>query len=76
VSENSIGKPRSRGVRKAKSKALTRVPQSREDAVASIGRIGTLRRTIAARKADADEKIRRIGEGVLDALSPLISELR
>ncbi|MDH0907419.1 host-nuclease inhibitor Gam family protein [Rhizobium pusense] len=47
---------------KKKSKAISRVPQSREAAVWAIGRIGTLRREIAAKKALADEAIRMIGE--------------
>ncbi|RJG46465.1 host-nuclease inhibitor Gam family protein [Mesorhizobium sp. DCY119] len=60
---------------KAKAKALIRVPQSREDAVWTVGRIGTLRRDIAARKAAADEQIRTVGEMVEAALAPLAQEL-
>lgn len=48
--------------KKRKARALANVPQSREDAVAYIGRIGTLRREIAARKATCDEVIRVAGE--------------
>lgn len=47
---------------KKKAKAIARVPQSREDAVFSVGRIGELRRAIAAQKALADEVIRLAGE--------------
>lgn len=60
---------------RAKAKALPRVPQSREDAVWTVGRIGTLRRDIAARKADADEKLKTIGQQVEEALAPLNEEL-
>lgn len=62
-------------MKKAKSKALSRVPQSRDDAVFAVGRIGTLRREIAARKAAADEQIKNVGEQVEDALAPLAAEL-
>lgn len=61
---------------KAKAKAMARVPQTREDAVWSVGRIGTLRREIAAMKAAADEGVRAIGEAVDAALAPLADELR
>lgn len=61
---------------KPKARALTRVPQSREDAVWTVGRIGTLRREIMARKAAADEQIRIIGEKVEEALQPLSDELK
>lgn len=61
---------------KAKAKAMARVPQSREDAVWAVGRIGTLRREIAARKGAADEQIRAIGEEAEEALGPLAEELR
>ncbi|MCO5082618.1 MAG: host-nuclease inhibitor Gam family protein [Rhizobiaceae bacterium] len=61
---------------KAKAKALKRVPQSREDAVWTVGRIGTLRREIAARKAAADEQVKSIGEKIEEALEPLAAELR
>jgi phage host-nuclease inhibitor protein Gam len=60
---------------KAKTRALTRVPQSRDEAVQMVGRVGTLRRQIAARKAAADEQIRTIGEMVEEALAPLAAEL-
>lgn len=61
---------------KAKAKAMTRVPQSREDAVWAVGRIGTLRREMTARRAAADEQIKIIGEKVEEALQPLADELR
>ncbi len=60
---------------RAKAKALQRVPQSREDAVWTVGRIGTLRRDIAAKKAAADEQLKTIGEQVEQALTPLAEEL-
>lgn len=60
---------------KTKAKAMPRVPQSREDAVWTIGRIGTLRREIAARKASADEQVKVIGEHIEQALEPLTHEL-
>jgi phage host-nuclease inhibitor protein Gam len=45
-----------------KTKAISRVPQSREDAVWAVGRIGELRRLIAREKAMADEAVRLAGE--------------
>jgi phage host-nuclease inhibitor protein Gam len=48
--------------KKPKTKALSQVPQSREDAVVYIGRIGTIRRQIASLKAVSDEAIRVAGE--------------
>ncbi|QIB37807.1 nuclease inhibitor protein [Rhizobium oryzihabitans] len=47
---------------KKKSKAISRVPQTREGAIWAVGRVGTLRREIAAKTALADEAIRMIGE--------------
>jgi len=61
---------------KPKAKALARVPQDREAAVWAVGRIGTLRREIAARKAVASEKLRTISEAVETALAPLADELK
>lgn len=60
---------------KAKAKALARVPQTREDAVWTVGRIGTLRRKIVAQKAKADEQLKSIGEQVEQAMAPLSEEL-
>jgi len=60
---------------KAKSKAMARVPQSREDVVAAVGRIGTLRREVTSRKSAANEQMRVIGEKVEEALAPLVAEL-
>jgi len=61
--------------KKTKSKALPRVPQSREDAVWTIGRIGTLQREIAAHKAAADEVIRSAGEKFDNDVADLAEEL-
>lgn len=58
-----------------KTKALSRVPQSREDAVFAIGRIGTLRREIQKLRADADEAIRIAGEKFEQASADLATEL-
>ncbi|MCA1492723.1 host-nuclease inhibitor Gam family protein [Ensifer sp. NBAIM29] len=60
---------------KTKTKALSRVPQSREDAVWAIGRIGALRREIAARKAEADEAARKIGEKLESNIAAAAAEL-
>lgn len=60
---------------KKKAKALSRVPQSREDAVFAIGRIGTLRREIQKLRADADEAIRIAGEKFEQASADLATEL-
>nr|WP_298095853.1 host-nuclease inhibitor Gam family protein [uncultured Shinella sp.] len=61
--------------KKNKAKALARVPQSREDAVFAIGRIGTLRRDIQKLRADADEAIRIAGEKFEQASADLAAEL-
>ncbi len=60
---------------KNKAKAISRVPQSREDAVWAVGRIGTLRREIARHKATADETVRVAGETLEAATAELMSEL-
>ncbi|PZU17826.1 MAG: nuclease inhibitor protein [Shinella sp.] len=60
---------------KKKTKAIARVPQSREDAVFAIGRIGELRRAIAAQKAIADEVIRLAGEKFATDTADLAAEL-
>lgn len=60
---------------KRKAVALTSVPQSREEAVAAIGRIGQLRREIAAEKARADEAIRAAGETFERATAQKAAEL-
>ncbi|MGV1939500.1 host-nuclease inhibitor Gam family protein [Agrobacterium sp. 22-211-1] len=60
---------------KKKSKAISRVPQDREAAVWAIGRIGTLRRDIAAKKALADEAIRMIGERLENDTADFAAEL-
>ncbi|WCK69906.1 host-nuclease inhibitor Gam family protein [Agrobacterium tumefaciens] len=51
-----------KSAKKSKPKAISRVPQSRQDAIWAVGRIGTLRRAIHAQKAKAEEAIRLIGE--------------
>jgi len=48
--------------KKKKPMAISRVPQSRHDAVWAVGRIGELRRAIAAQKALADRVITLAGE--------------
>lgn len=60
---------------KNKAKAISRVPQNREDAVFAVGRIGTLRRELAALKAVADEKIRLAGETLETSSAELATEL-
>lgn len=61
--------------KKSKSQALTRVPQTREDAVFAVGRIGTLRREIQRLRAEADEVIRLAGEKFEQASTELVAEL-
>ncbi|MDH0908011.1 host-nuclease inhibitor Gam family protein [Rhizobium pusense] len=51
-----------KSAKKSKPMAISRVPQSRQDAIWAVGRVGTLRRAILAQKAQADEAIRLIGE--------------
>ncbi|MGV1803821.1 host-nuclease inhibitor Gam family protein [Agrobacterium vitis] len=60
---------------KSKAKAILRVPQSREDAVWAVGRIGSLRREITAQKALSDEVIRRAGEKFERDTADLSAEL-
>jgi len=61
--------------KKPKARAIARVPQSRDDAVFAVGRIGELRRAIAAHKALADEKIRIAGEAFETVTTELAEEL-
>ena len=61
--------------KKTKARAMDRVPQSREDAVFAVGRIGTLRRLIADRKSEADEAIRVIGEQLEADTAEIATEL-
>ncbi|WP_245411851.1 host-nuclease inhibitor Gam family protein [Phyllobacterium leguminum] len=51
------------------------MPQSREQAAAAVGRIGTLRREIDARKAAKDEKVRQAGEELEREIAPLVEEM-
>lgn len=60
---------------KPKAKAISRVPQSREDAVWAIGRIGELRRTVAAHEMVANEAVRVAGEELEKATADIIAEL-
>ena len=60
---------------KKKAKAIARVPQSREDAVFAIGRIGTIQREIASHKALADEVMRLAGEKLERDTADLMTEL-
>lgn len=60
---------------KNKTKAISRVPQNRDDAVFAVGRIGTLRREIEAHKAKAAEAIRHIGEVLEKEIAEVASEL-
>ncbi|WP_244554304.1 MULTISPECIES: host-nuclease inhibitor Gam family protein [Agrobacterium] len=55
--------------------AISRVPQSRHDAMWAVGRIGTLRRAILAQKAIADEAIRLAGEKFEADTSMMAQEL-
>ncbi|WP_440410677.1 host-nuclease inhibitor Gam family protein [Neorhizobium petrolearium] len=61
--------------KKKKALAIARVPQSREDAVWSIGRIGSLRREIERHKALAEEAVRLAGEKLEKDTADLMSEL-
>ncbi|MGZ2403338.1 host-nuclease inhibitor Gam family protein [Rhizobium ruizarguesonis] len=60
---------------KSKAKAISRVPQSRHDAIWAVGRIGTLRRSLAAHKAKADETIRVAGEKLEADTAEIVAEL-
>lgn len=61
--------------KKSKAKAIARVPQSREDAVAAIGRIGTLRRLIEMHRATAAEAVRIAGEELERKTADMLTEL-
>ncbi len=60
---------------KKKAKAISRVPQNRDDAVFAVGRIGELRRAIAAHKALADEAIRLAGQKFEEDTAEIAVEL-
>ncbi|RFC63625.1 nuclease inhibitor protein [Fulvimarina endophytica] len=60
---------------RAKSKAIARVPQSRQEAVDMIGRVGELRRAIEAGKAAGDESLKSIAAETEERLEPLRAEL-
>jgi phage host-nuclease inhibitor protein Gam len=62
-------------MKKTKAKAISRVPQSREDAVWAVGRIGTLRREIAGHKTIAEEAVRIAGEKLESDTAALMAEL-
>ena len=61
--------------KKTKAKAIAQVPQSRQEAVAMIGRIGTLRRSVDEAKSAGDEQLKAIGEATEAALEPIRAEL-
>lgn len=63
-------------MKKAKAKAISRVPQSREEAVTAIGRIGIIRRQIAFERGLADEAIRLAGEKFEADTADLKQELK
>ncbi len=60
---------------KNKTKAISRVPQNREDAVFAISRIGELRSKIAAQKALADQVVRLAAEKLEADTAELLEEL-
>ncbi|MBB4122944.1 host-nuclease inhibitor Gam family protein [Martelella radicis] len=61
--------------KKTKAAAIARVPQDREEAVRAIGRIGALRRDIAAHKAKADRIVQKAGEQFDSDTADLRAEL-
>ncbi|MDG3580388.1 host-nuclease inhibitor Gam family protein [Rhizobium sp. YJ-22] len=62
-------------MKKTKAKAIARVPQNRQEAVQSVGRIGELRRLIAGHKAVAEDKVRLAGEQLEQDTALLTAEL-
>ncbi len=60
---------------KSKSKALSKVPQTRDEAVYTIRRIGELRQEVATHKAHADQIVRLAGEKLEADTKHLLEEL-
>lgn len=60
---------------KSKSKALSKVPQTRDEAVFTIRRIGELRQAVATHKAHADQIVRLAGEKLEADTKELLEEL-
>ena len=65
---------KSRSVR-AKAPAMVAIPQSQEEAIAGIARVGDLRDRIAALKAEAEARVRAIGEELERAVAQPAAEL-
>lgn len=61
--------------KRTKNIALSAVPQTREDVVAQIARIGDLQGQLAVAKAQHDERVREIGKSFDDVAAPLDDEL-
>ncbi len=62
-------------MKKTKAKAIARVPQNRQEAVQSVGRVGELRRLIAGHKSIAEDKVRLAGEQLEQDTALLALEL-
>lgn len=62
--------------KKTKNAALIAVPQSRDEVVKNIGRIGYLQGQIMVAKAQHDEQVRTIGERLEEVTTPLADELK
>lgn len=62
--------------KRTKIAAMVAVPQSRDEVVKQIGRIGYLQGQIAVVKAQHDERVRSIGEQLEEAITPLSDELK
>jgi len=60
---------------KPKSKAIPAVPQSCEDAVQQLGRVGSLRREIKSHIDAGSDRLKAIAEETDAAIAPLKSEL-
>lgn len=61
--------------KRTKNIALSAVPQTREDVVNQIARIGDLQGQLAVAKAQHDERVREIGKSFDDVSAPLDDEL-
>lgn len=60
---------------KPKARALVAVPQSREEAVRQLGRIGTLRRQIEGHRASGGDRLKTIAEEIDAMIAPLQEQL-
>ncbi|KAA6405051.1 host-nuclease inhibitor Gam family protein [Candidatus Tokpelaia sp.] len=61
--------------KKSKAMAMVNVPQSRDEVVETIAKIGSLQLLIEGHKGRANEAIREIGKGLEENITPVLTEL-